>query len=254
MKIIAPKAELIDEINPAEVLAKIERCGRVSHLSQPYKFATEPYSNLARQNAICGKEQAEPYKNAEKPYNTTENFVRMLIKRGHESVLEHVSLTFHIICDRAIMAELTRHRLASFTVESTRYIKYDELTFVKPCSWDEKEPSDTYELLTVTEDDTTFVKRPNKFNAWLQTMQGICSVYEFLIAGDAKPEDARAILPLCLKSELYMTANLREWRHILKLRTSKAAHPQMREIMRQILAVFKQKLPVIVEDIAVEEE
>ena len=186
MKIIQPSVELIDDINPADILAKIERCGRVSHLSES---------------------KGDP-----------ESFVRMLIKRGHESVLEHVSLTFRIICDRAIQNELVRHRHASFTVESTRYVKYDELTFIRHPIW----------------------------NAYLNEIE---KVYCDAVKENFTPEIARAILPLCLKTELYMTANLREWRHILKLRTSKAAHPQMRFIAGQILQIFRDKLPAIVEDI-----
>ena len=99
MKIIEPSVELIDDIDGQQILRKLELCGKVSRKSK---------------------------------LGDAENFVRSIIKRGHESVLEHVSLTFQIICDRAIMAELTRHRLASFTVESTRYIKYDELKFISP--------------------------------------------------------------------------------------------------------------------------
>lgn len=193
MKIIEPSAELYDEINPKEILRKLEVCGKVSRQSK---------------------------------LGDAENFVRSIIKRGHESVLEHVSLTFHIICDRAIMAELTRHRLASFTVESTRYVKYNELTVIKPFS-------------TPDGSDFTF---------W-HMMREVEKNYLFLIEEGVKPELARAVLPLCLATELYMTANLREWRHVLKLRTDKAAHPQMRFVAGQILAVFKEKLPVVVEDI-----
>lgn len=151
----------------------------------------------------------------------------MLIKRGHESVLEHVSLTFHIICDRAIMAELTRHRLASPTVESTRFVKYDEIEVVAP-PWYEQ----------------TFLYRK-----WYSLMCEVEDTYRQMIERGTKPEDARSVLPLCLKSELYMTANLRELRHILKLRTSKHAHPQMRFVAGQILNILRDKLPVIVEDI-----
>ena len=193
MKIIEPSAELYGEINPEEILRKLEVCGKVSRKST---------------------------------LGDSENFVRSIIKRGHESVLEHVSLTFKIICDRAIMAELTRHRLASFTVESTRYVKYDELTVIKPFS-------------TPDGSDFTF---------W-HMMREVEKNYLFLIEEGVKPELARAVLPQCTATTLYMTANLREWRHVLKLRTDKAAHPQMRQIMYQILAVFKEKLPVVVEDI-----
>lgn len=193
MKIIEPSAELVDEINPEQILKKIEMCGKVS-----------------RQSTL----------------GDAENFVRSIIKRGHESVLEHVSLTFKIICDRAIMAELTRHRLASFTVESTRYVKYDELTIIHPT-----------------------LKTNEAIIAFHWSIREHERNYQMFIKNGATPEQARAVLPLCLATELYMTANLRELRHILKLRTDKAAHPQMRQIMNQILAVFKEKLPVIVEDI-----
>lgn len=196
MKIIEPSATLIDDINPAEIMAKLERCGRVSRLSES-----------------CGK---------------PEDFIRNIIKRGHESVLEHVSLTFHIICDRAIMAELTRHRLAAFTVESTRYLKYNELEVINP---------ETCTLGTPFGDD------------WERAIKFAEETYLALVECGMRPENARAVLPNCLKTELYMTCNLREWRHVLKLRTSKAAHPQMRFIAGQILATFKDKLPVIVEDI-----
>lgn len=207
MKIIEPSATLVGEINPEEILKKIERCGRVSRQSGGRPLNT--YGAKKR----------------------TKNFMRMLIERGHESVLEHVSLTFRIICDRAIMAELTRHRIAAFTVESTRYVKYDDLEVVTP--------------FAIDDDDL-------KYCHWVGQMRSAENAYRTLINHGAKPEEARAVLPNCLKSELYMTANLREWRHILKLRTDKAAHPQMRLIAGQILEVFKEKLPVIVEDINVE--
>lgn len=195
MKIIEPKVELVDFIDADEVLKKIERCGRVCYQS-------EPKGNPA-------------------------DFVRMLIKRGHESVLEHVSLTFHIICDRAIQNELVRHRLASFSVESTRYCKYDELAFV----------------------NQGFSEGSRRSGKWKMACDHAEKFYLKLLSIDVKPEIARSILPLCLKTELYMTANLREWRYILKLRTSHKAHPQMRFIANQILDTFKEKLPVIVEDI-----
>lgn len=124
------------------------------------------------------------------------------------------------------MAELTRHRLASFSVESTRYVKYDELTFIKQFSNDAIGE-------TFTED--VALQADKNYTNWL--------------CAGAKPEQARAVLPLCTKTELYMTANLRELRHILKLRTAKAAHPQMRVVAGQILDIFREKLPVIVEDI-----
>ena len=194
MKIIEPSVDLVDNVNYADICNKIERCGRVCYQSEP---------------------KGKP-----------EDFIRRLIKRGHESVLEHVSLTFHIICDRAIQNELVRQRLSSPSVESTRYVKYDELTFIKPAL----KVNDTYSL-------TNFLIYVEDF-------------YKMLIENGNKPEDARAVLPLCLKSELYMTANLREWRHILKLRTDAKAHPQMRFVAGKVLEIFRNNYPVFVEDIS----
>ena len=227
MKIIEPSVELIDEIDGEQILRKLERCGRVSHKSQPRNFVAEPRNDLARPDAVDGKNQAKPRKTFEElRNNSAENFVRKIIKLGRTSVLEHVSLTFHIICDRAIMAELTRHRLASFTVESTRYVKYDELKFISPFKDDPV--GDTFLLMDMGTAEKAYL-------GWLQS--------------GATPEQARAVLPLCLATELYMTANLRELRHILKLRTDKAAHPQMRVVAGQILDILREKIPVIVEDI-----
>lgn len=192
MKIIEPSVELIDDINSEEILRKLERCGKVSRKSE---------------------------------LGDAENFVRSIIKRGHESVLEHVSLTFYIVCDRAIMAELTRHRHASFTVESTRYVKYDELKVIMP-------------IIGIKNGEKYFHNAADVSQSYYRTL-----IRRF------PPEIARAVLPLCLATELYMTANLREWRHVLKLRTSKAAHPQMRQVAGQILEILRDKLPVIVEDI-----
>ena len=197
MKIIEPSVELIDDIDGEQILRKLELCGRVSHKSK---------------------------------LGDAENFVRSIIKRGHESVLEHVSLTFHIICDRAIMAELTRHRLASFTVESTRYVKYKELNFILPVG------------VHRAPDDVAFFHL--ECNARFSE-----NTYRNLIEKGYPPEIARAVLPLCTATELYMTANLRELRHILKLRTDKAAHPQMRVVAGKILDILREKVPVIVEDI-----
>ena len=197
MKIIEPSVILTDIINPADIYEKIERCGRVCYQSSPK-----------------GK---------------SEDFVRMLIKRGHESVLEHVSLTFHIICDRAIQNELVRHRHCAFSVESTRFVKYNDLTVIMP----------------------DFNGNGDAERAFKNIVREIQDEHYgfFVKLCKCPPEIARAVLPLCTKSELFMTTNLREWRSILKLRTSDKAHPQMQVVANKILGIFKDKLPVIVEDI-----
>lgn len=221
MKIIEPSVELIDDVNAAAIYSKIERCGRVSRQSKPIVIKEGEFSQ-----EDIGKISTD-IQSLKTMEQSSVQFVRKLIKRGHESVLEHVSLTFHIICDRAIMAELTRHRLASFTVESTRYCKYDELTAINQF------PNDAM---------GEFIQEESVLTAE--------SIYRDWIKNHgATPEQARAVLPLCTKTELYMTANLRELRHILSLRCAKAAHPQMREIALEMLTILYQKLPVVFEDI-----
>lgn len=200
MKIIEPSAVLMRDFDGAEVMKFIERCGRTCYQSE---------KNITDDSA--------------------EKFVRNLIKRGHESVLEHFSCTFKIICDRGVMAELTRHRLASFSIESTRYNAYKELTFIQPCFWNEDEDE--------------------IFTTWKLLMEKDELYYKFMRLHGATPEQARSILPNSLKTEIVMTANLRELRHILKLRCDKKSHPQMRQVANMILKILKEKLPIVFEDI-----
>lgn len=162
----------------------------------------------------------------------------MLTTLGHTAMLEHSVLSVEFTTDRAIANELVRHRLCSFAQESTRYCNYskdkfsNELTFVKP-EWI---------------NDCTFGS-----NLWL----GICDMaeryYKALLTNSLKPEDARCVLPLSLATKLVMTTNYAEWRHILELRTSKAAHPQMRALMIPLLKELQETIPVIFDDIKVEE-
>ena len=205
MKIIEPSVKLMRDFDGAEVMKFIERCGRTCYQSE--KNITE---------------------------DSAEKFVRNLIKRGHESVLEHFSATFKIICDRGVMAELTRHRLASFSVESTRYNNYKELTFIQPCFW---------------EFGSKNVNSALCYNMWADSVKKLEMIYSTMREYGATSEQARAILPNSLKTEIVMTANLRELRHILKLRTAKDAHSQMRQIASMILEILKEKLPIVFEDI-----
>ena len=164
-------------------------------------------------------------------------FVKNILERGHESVIEHASMTVKFVCDRGVSHELVRHRLCAFSMESTRYCNYSkgkfggELTFIKPLFWDE---------------------RTAKFEHWLQTMDALERTYLKLIELGAKPEEARSVLPNSLKTEIVVTANLREWRHIFKLRTSLKAHPQMRQLVRPLLRELKKLIPIVFDDIDVE--
>ena len=199
MKIEEAKAVMEETKSTEEIMKKIERCGRVCYQSESVE-------------------------------GSADKFVKMLIKRGHESVLEHESITFHIICDRGVLAELTRHRIASFSVESTRYVKYKELTCIRPVYW-------------------KGVTSAREMTIWEKAMVRAERYYTNLLNRGVPPEQARAVLPNSLKTEMYMTANLREWRTIIKLRCDKRAHPQMRELMNQVLEQLWQKLPVVFEDL-----
>ena len=205
MKIIEPSVELVEDFDAAAVMNKIERAGRVCYKSE---------GNIKADSA--------------------EKFIRGIIKRGHESVIEHASVSFKIICDRGVTHELVRHRLASYSQESTRYCDYTagkfggELTFIKPCFW--------------SEDD-------ENYRLWLRSMELAEKNYLALRANGAKPEEARSILPNSLKTEIFVTMNLREWRHFLKLRTSERAHPQMRQVALKIFDIMAEKLPAIFDDI-----
>lgn len=214
MKIIEPSVEHIDleccRTEAKDIYRKIERIGRVCYKSED-KITDD----------------------------SAEKFIKMIISNGHESVLEHHSLTFKIICDRGISHELVRHRIASYSQESTRYVNYesDDIQFIKPSK--------------IKEFDLTScggTERNKEYLCWKNACFDAESKYYDLRDLGVKPENARSVLPNCLKTEIVMTANIREWRHFLQLRTSPAAHPDMQVIAYMILDWFKQNLPVFVGD------
>lgn len=156
-------------------------------------------------------------------------FLKMLIKQGHESVLEHISVTAHIVCDRGVSHELVRHRIGAFTQESTRYCNYkDNVLFIPSAVDPETEIGQEISTILIT--------------AYHRAEQN----YKRLLELDMKPEDARAVLPIKLKTELFVTFNLRQWRHFLKLRTDKAAHPDMRFIAKKLNKRLHELYPEII--------
>lgn len=157
-----------------------------------------------------------------------EAFVRGLIKRGHESVIEHVNVTLSILFDRGILAEWTRHRIAAYSVESTRYVKYDgDVECIIPSGID-------------LEEHPAFV---------LSVEQSI-DTYQTLLKCGVKPEAARAVLPMCLATRMVVTHNMREWRHILKERLlNMHAHPDFRRLMKKVLKELHFWYPVFFDDI-----
>ena len=205
MNVTKPSVEIIDMKDYDEMIRKIEKIGRVCYKSE---------GNITEESA--------------------ERFIRYILKRGHESVIEHEAVTVRMICDRGITHEIVRHRIASYSQESTRYCNYskdkfgNELTFIRPCFW---------------ADDSV------EYAVWKQAMEEIEKTYVKLISLGAKPEEARSILPNSLKTEIVCTMNLREWRHFFRLRTAERAHPQIREISVALLDELKKRIPVIFDDI-----
>jgi thymidylate synthase (FAD) len=168
------------------------------------------------------------------------NFVTTLIARGHESVLEHESISVRIVCDRGVSHEIVRHRLASFSQESTRYCDYAKghVCFVLP-PWSKVDPG------VYGHEGRYHIPWPYTDILWISAMRNAESAYLDLRKGGWSPQQARAVLPNSLKTEIVVTANLREWRHILRLRTSSAAHPQMVEIMRPLGLALSDLVPVV---------
>ena len=211
MKIINPSVKLEDSIDGQEILKKIERIGRTCYKSE---------GNITEDSA--------------------ERFVKNLMNKNHESVLEHVNISVRVICDRGVTHEIVRHRIASYSQESTRYCNYsndkfgNELTFIKPCFWNGEN-----------------VHRAFEYKLWKSECERIEQTYFTLIRNGVTPQEARSILPNSIKTEIVMTMNLREWRHFFRLRCDKAAHPQMREIANMILKEFKSSIPVVFDEIEV---
>ena len=165
--------------------------------------------------------------------------VESLIRSGHEAMLEHQSISVKFIVDRGVSHELVRHRMASYAQESTRYCNYskdkfgNQLTFISPCFWN---------------------KGSREYEEWYAAMNSAEDIYFELIDWGVTPEQARAVLPNSIKTEVVMTANLREWRHFFKLRaigTTGKPHPQMLEVTVPLLAEFKALIPVVFDDLIV---
>lgn len=158
-------------------------------------------------------------------------FVANIIKRGHEAVLEHFDITVKFICDRGVSHEIVRHRMASYCQESTRYCNYakddfgNEITVIEPYYLDAQ-----------------------GLYLWSRACEAAEASYFDMLDYGCSPQEARAVLPNSLKTEVVMTANLREWRHFFKLRTAPAAHPQMREVAKMLLKQMRDMVPVVFDD------
>jgi thymidylate synthase (FAD) len=205
MKVISPSFEIISMEKGAEILKRIETAGRTCYKSE---------DQITKDSAVT--------------------FAQRILSSGHHSVIEHASATVRLICDRGVTHEIVRHRLASYSQESTRYANYskdqfgNEITVIKPYFWKESSP---------------------EYAIWLKSMERAEEAYLALIGKGTSAQEARSVLPNSLKTEIVVTCNMREWRHIFELRCASTAHPQMREIMLPLLAKMYEKAPIIFFDI-----
>lgn len=213
MNIVKPGFEIMSSNDYQSMIKKVEKVGRVCYKSE---------------DRIAD--------------GTAETFIKNILKRGHESVIEHESITVRVICDRGVTHEIVRHRIASYSQESTRYCNYNKDRFDSQISCIDIATGFHYDLNDETD--------RRKYEVWQEAMNAAEKAYFQLIELGAKPQEARSVLPNSLKTELVMTMNMREWRHFFRLRADTAAHPQMRELAIMLLKEFMVQFPVFFEDLA----
>lgn len=239
MKIIKPEVH-IEHYDGIEIMKKIEQACRTCYRSE----------NLMKEDS---------YK----------NLLKNCITRGHESVLEHEKITVQLICDIGVYKDLTRHRIASFSIESTRYCNYskdkfdNEIKFIEPVFFDgETEIFDSFddkafvfddsEGNTVVSNKSDYIKvnkNRQKSYLWYNSMKDIEQTYNAMAELKCTPDEMRMILPHSTAALVTMTANIREWKHILSLRATKHAHPAVQQVMIPILLNFKKEMPEIFDSI-----
>jgi thymidylate synthase (FAD) len=227
MKLIKPSYQILTKLNGPEILRNIEVAGRTCYKSE--EKITE---------------------------DSAEALVATLVRSGHHSVLEHQSFSVRFICDRGVSHEIVRHRLASFSQESTRYCNYskdkfdNQLTFIIP-PWvdiEELECRVSFFGNTISNPHDLPILADNDL-LWFLAMARAERSYNDLIREGWKAQEARSVLPNSLKTEIVVTVNLREWRTIFSQRCAIAAHPQMRELMQPLLVEVQSKIPIIFNEI-----
>ena len=199
-------------------------------IEQSATWEQEPPANtleiIERAGRTCYKSEGKSCE------GSAPDFVRRILGRQHESVIEHVSASVRFVTDRGVTHEMVRHRIASYSQESTRYCNYskdqfgEEITVILPVWFYDR-------------------KRQEEYKTWEAAMMDAECGYLKLLAMGTTAQEARAVLPNSLKTEIVMTANLREWLHFFKLRTAPAAHPQMRDLALQALCLFQMAVPVL---------
>lgn len=200
MNIVEPGFEILTPLDEIKSFPKrIERAGRVCYRSED-RIGAE----------------------------TDEKFCRMIIRRGHESVLEHCSATVLITCDRSTSHQLVRHRLAAYSQESQRYVKYDNLEVILPRS------------ISSLANGTPLV--------WREHIEDTAKLYKLMLDQKVPPEDARSVLPNATATRVVSTFNIRQWRHVFDMRVDHHAQWQIRDIFTGILKEFHTLAPCLFED------
>lgn len=239
-KILPPPGSLNTSIVGAELLQYIEYCARISHRSED-KQTDESFDRFLRS---------------------------VVMDKGDWSVVEHVNLSVEFLIDRGVSHELVRHRLASYTQESTRFVNYEKKmppSFVYPKPDVECEycllgashgvtpfghgTADPFGLWLHSVGDGARHEQCAYDNAWLLSIARAEEGYRNLIARGWRPQEARSVFPNALATKIVATMNLRTWRHVFMMRTTQQVHPQMRQVMIPLLAEFKSLIPILYEDI-----
>lgn len=178
-------------------------------------------SFIERMGRTCYKSEAKITQ------DSASKFVRSLVRSGHESVIEHAAITVRFIVDRGVSHEIVRHRIASYSQESTRYCAYkDNVVFIRP-----------------------FLFEEFAYRLWEALCEKAENYYLALLDCGVSPQWARSVLPNSLKTELVMTANLREWRHFFRVRCAAAAHPQMQQVAIPLRNMLAEALPEVFDDV-----
>lgn len=202
----------------------------------------EELKHIEKIGRVCYKSEGNITENGE----SAKKFVKMLINRGHEAMIEHSSLSVKFVVDRGISHELVRHRIASFAQESTRYVNYSLDKFGNEINVIDIRNGIILDNKMKNMDSRTIELI---INEWLLAMEDAEKHYMKMIELGATPQIARSVLPNSTKTEITITANYREWRNFFKLRVPNTAHPQMREVTIPLLNELKSVLPIIFNDI-----
>lgn len=221
MRIISPKIE-IEKYDPIKIMKNIERACRTCYRSED-TITEESYKNL----------------------------IKNCINRGHESVLEHEKITIRMTCDIGVYKDLTRHRAGTaFSIESTRYCAYNrdkfggEITYIEPLFFESRNE----------DDETEPTKNQILTMNWFEALMAVENSYLAMREAGAIPDECRMILPHSTAAQVTMTCNIREWRHILKLRAAKFSHPAIQQLLIPLLLNFKENMPELFNDIEYNED